>query len=326
MRVLVATGAFDNLTSAQTGAAMARAWADLGAQCAVVPIAEAGKGFGQAWADLTAAEPTPWEVDGALVGPAGVAVRVDIDGNLESQDPGSSACVGATVRAVLSRAREEARPLPELWLEVPAFTWADGGAGFWQTLGDERARLSGLRVHLVVTAAQTEQQLTGLRGLTAATMHASGAHPGELLAADQALVDWCTQLGDPTLGTTPGAGAVGGLGAAVLALGGDVVTGPAECARLAGLADTMAQCDLVVTGYDELDFGSKGGDLLPLVAELAEAAMRPAIALARRNYISSRETRTMGIEQGYALAPAGGSLDEAEIAEAVRPVARTWNW
>ncbi|MEL4357365.1 MULTISPECIES: glycerate kinase [unclassified Luteococcus] len=310
MRVLCCTGAFANLTSAQTGAAMARAWAELGAQCAVVPIGETGKGFAQAWTDLTEGRD------------AGLALLVTAG----EGDPAGSQAVGVQLAAAVAHAAARAQPVPEIWLEVPDFDWADGGAGFWRAIEAVRAELSGVPIHLVTTAAQAGLHLTGLRGITAAGMHASGAHPGELLAADQELVDWCAELGDPSLGTAPGAGAVGGLGAAVLALGGDVVTGPAECARLAGLAHTARRCDLVVTGYDELEFGTKGGDLLPLVTDLAEQASRPVVALARRNWISARELRTMGIEEGYSLARDGGGLDQQGITAAARPVARTWSW
>lgn len=326
MRVLVATGAFANLTSAQTGAAMAQAWAELGAQCAVVPVAEAGKDFGRAWADLTGAEPVARFGDAVYAGPAGMAVRHDLGQPDQSHDEGSSEPVGSLVRDVLAWAREQDHPLSELWLEVPAFDWADGGAGFWRATEAEHDALRALRLHLVATSAQAEQQLTGLRGITAATMHASGAHPGELLAADQALVDWCATMGSTDLGTTPGAGAVGGLGAAVLALGGGLVTGPAECARLADLPASMAVCDLVVTGYDELDFGSKGGDLVPRVTEEAERAMRPVVVLARRNWISARELRTMGVEQGYSLAEDAEVLDPAALTAAARSAARAWHW
>lgn len=330
MRVLVATGAFQDLTSAQTGAAMARAWAELGAQCAVVPIAETGQGFGRAWADLVQAGPTDWSDVEVFAADGGMALRFVDENPAEADEPSSSERLGVSVAALLAWAEHDGRPLPELWLEVPAWTWGDGGAGFWHATRQCHARLRGLRLHLVTTSAQAGLQLTGLRGITAATMHTTGAHPGELLAADQRLVDWCTSMGDPALGTTQGAGAVGGLGAAVLALGGDIVTGPREIARQARLADSVQQADLVVTGYDELDFGSKGGDLVPVVTELAESAGRPVVALARHNWISARELRTMGVEQGYALQ----SEDQGEaevltadgITAACRTIAGTWHW
>ncbi|HSN44044.1 MAG TPA: hypothetical protein VLR88_08310, partial [Propionibacteriaceae bacterium] len=53
MRVVVATAAFAQLTPASTGAALARAWAGLGAEVAVVPLGEAGAGFATAWEELT---------------------------------------------------------------------------------------------------------------------------------------------------------------------------------------------------------------------------------------------------------------------------------
>ncbi|WP_420175777.1 glycerate kinase [Luteococcus sp. OSA5] len=323
MRAVVACGPFQNLTSAQTGAALARAWAELGVQLAVVPIAEAGRGFGRAWADLCGGRDVPHPAGAVFVGPAGITLRVD------AQGPSTSEGVGVALVEVLAWARREGHSCAELWLEVPEFTWADGGEGFWRQLarqGDPRALLDGVLLHLVTTRAQAAMHLTGLRGITAAGALGSGAHPGELIAADQALVDWCQAMGDASLGTTAGAGAVGGLGAAVLALGGDVVTGPGECARLSGLAQTIAQAELVVTGYDELEFGTKGGDLIPTVTELAEQAMRPVIAVNRRNWISARELRTMGIEEGYEVTRQDRPIEPEEITRAALPVARTWSW
>ncbi|MGO4956473.1 glycerate kinase [Luteococcus sp. Sow4_B9] len=324
MRAVVACGPFKSLTSAQTGAAMARAWAELGAQLAVVPMGECGKGFGQAWSDLTDAVLEDVAEHRAFVGPAGAVVQVDVEAG--APEASTSAAVGQAVGQLIAWAEMHRRPLPELWLEIPSWDWADGGRGFHRAFEVARGNLASTKLHLVTTGGQTELHLTGLRGITSIAAQGGGAHPGELIAADQALVDWCAELGDPQLGTTAGAGAVGGLGAAVLALGGDIVTGPGECARLAGLAATMQAADLVVTGYDALEFGTKGGDLVPMVTGLAEQAMRPVVAVCRRNWISARELRTMGVEEGYGLSSDDRPLSTEEITAATAPVARTWHW
>lgn len=319
MRVVIASGPIAGHSSLTTGSALARAWADLGTQAAVVPMGEAGRGFTRAWADLTGAAEVPG-LEGVFAGAAGIALAVDPDRSAEAND---SRPVGELLAAVLARAVEADLPHGEVWLDVAAHGWADGGAGFWHALAAARASLAAGGLHLVTTSAEQELHLTGFRGITAAHGRASGMHPGDMLAADQALVEWCAEIRDESLGTTPGAGAVGGLGAAVLALGGDVVTGPAECARLADLPATMQLADVVVTGYDQLDFGSKGGDLVPLVCELAEQAMRPCIAVARENFISARELRTMGLEQGFDL---GEVSTEDEVTEAARRIASSWHW
>ena len=64
--------------------------------------------------------------------------------------------------------------------------------------------------------------------------------------------------------TQPGAGACGGLGLAVLALGGRLTTGP-ECAS--GRLST-APVELVVTGCTVFDFASRGGGVVAAAARL----------------------------------------------------------
>jgi len=82
----------------------------------------------------------------------------------------------------------------------------------------------------------------------------------EMLRRDRELCEWAGELtGDDSSGQTPGAGAAGGLGMAVMARGGRVCTGPALLMEHAHAAATMDAADLVVTGCTELNFGTMGG-------------------------------------------------------------------
>lgn len=329
MRVVVACGPFEGLGPVGTGAAIARSWASLGAEVAVVPMAEAGADFAPAFAALAGANPECLLV----TCPA---------------QPGqaSSAVVGQCVADALDGAGPE---VCSVWVDVAGADWRDGGAGMLAALGATAdvpldrgvdalagitridlspvdARLAGRTLHVVVAPEQDAGHLTGMRGITAAHGHAHGTDPALMLAQDQALVDLAAACGRPELATTAGSGALGGVGFVALLTGGRVATGPSWCAELSGLADTIAQADLVVTGCDQLEFGTKGGALLPLVTGLAEQAMRPVVAVARHNWISAREMRTMGIEEGYTLSPSNQRLDGSEVTRACLSVARTWTW
>lgn len=329
MRVVVACGPFEGLGPVDTGAAIARSWASLGAEVAVVPMAEAGADFAPAFAALTDGQP------GRLL----VSCPA-------TQEQTTSSVVGRCVVDALAGRGPEVR---EVWVESAGGEWRDGGAGLLAALGatadvplDQgvealsgitsidrvavRERLGGRTLHLVVAPEQDTGHLTGMRGITAAHGHAHGTDPAEMLAQDQALVDLAAACGRPELATTAGSGALGGVGFVALLTGGRVATGPSWCAELSALADTIAQADLVVTGCDQLEFGTKGGALLPLVTGLAEQAMRPVVAVARHNWISAREMRTMGIEEGYTLSPSNQRLDESEVTQACLSVARTWTW
>jgi glycerate kinase len=91
---------------------------------------------------------------------------------------------------------------------------------------------------------------------------------------------WRADLGAPAdLATRPGAGAAGGLGAALAAfLGGDLVSGSEWCAGLAGVAEALAGADGLVTSEGRFDRGSLGGKATGYVLSLARAAgMRTAV-------------------------------------------------
>jgi glycerate kinase len=70
----------------------------------------------------------------------------------------------------------------------------------------------------------------------------------------------------------PGAGAAGGLGAALAALGADLVPGAAAVLDLLGFDDRLAGCDLVVTGEGTVDATTAEGKAPGEVARRAAAA------------------------------------------------------
>jgi glycerate kinase len=128
----------------------------------------------------------------------------------------------------------------------------------------------------------------------------------------------------------PGAGAGGGLGAALLALGAVREPGLALVARAVGLADAVATADLVVTGEGSLDPTSLRGKVVGGVAAMAAEAAVPCIALAGQVGVGRREAAAAGLEAAYAVADAVG-LDAAlarpaeELAALAARVAREWS-
>lgn len=360
MRVVVATDRYPALSSAQAGAAMATAWAELGAEVAVVPLGNALEGFQQALADLLAAS------DDLIVtehGPATVVEAETAEGLVLAIRPehepagqginteATSAAVGHLLRTIVDTARGRAE-VARIILEVGDRPSHDGGAGLLAALGasadrplDQGVRalagittanlspavewLGGTELVLVAPAGEEARHLVGLRGLTSVRGHAIGLDPAMLLATDQSLVDLAGAIDRKAASTTAGAGAGGGLGFAVLALGGRVVTGAAYGRDLAGLSSTVARSDLVVTGGGQLDFGTMGGDVLATVLAVATEALRPVVVVAEHNFISSRELRSIGVESAYSVRtdPTDQTpVDAGELLEAVRPVAASWTW
>ena len=327
MRVAVCSDGIGALGPAVTSVAVARAFAERGCHVAVVPIGAARGGAAAALADLVDAEHTELT---ALATPAGavavsssstagdVVVVVESDAPDRPDLSGSSAPLGAVLGSL--------GPVGRLWIDPGPVAWHDGGAGLLEALGGSdaaRQRFTGTEIVLLVPDDEATRPLTGLRGLTSVVRRAEGDDVARLLATDQRLADVAAALGiDPD---EPGTGARGGLGAAVRALGGRILTGPQACAELAGLAATIAAADLVVTGCDRFDFGTFGGGAVTHVATLAEASQTPVIVVAGHNHVSARELRTFGVESGHSLAAtAGETPDAAAITAAVAPIAASW--
>lgn len=89
---------------------------------------------------------------------------------------------------------------------------------------------------------------------------------------------WHEDLGAPAdLGDRPGAGAAGGLGAALVAfLGAEIVSGSEWCAGLAGLDGALANTDGVITGEGRFDRLSMRGKATGRVLDRAREAGVPA--------------------------------------------------
>jgi glycerate kinase len=80
----------------------------------------------------------------------------------------------------------------------------------------------------------------------------------------------------------PGTGAAGGLGGALVALGGELRSGYELAADLVGLRRQLARADLVVTGEGMLDRGSFAGKVVGGVIQDATRLGVPALVIAGR--------------------------------------------
>lgn len=242
-------------------------------------------------------------------------------GGLESHDGGAGllAGLGATADVELTGGVAGLAELSELDLDPV------------------RRLLAGVRLVGVLPHDEQDRVLLGLRGITS-RLRTPGADPAELLAVDARLATLArlarTGPDGTDLAGRPGAGAAGGAGFAILALGGELVTGTGYLAERQGLDQTLARCDLVVTGCTVFDFASRGGGVVAQLARRAEQALRPCIAIAGEVLIGGREMRTMGIEGAYPVIEAhqlGGQSVEAalsggRLSETAARVARGWAW
>lgn len=181
----------------------------------------------------------------------------------------------------------------------------------------------------VVIATDVDNPLLGLRGAT----NVYGPQKGIAEERKQTVDGWLARLADltdPRLANHRGAGAGGGLGFALLLVGGRRVPGVQLVADTLGLALLATRADLVVTGEGAFDFSSRSGKVPYGVAKIAGEAIRPCIALAGQVLVGSREMRALGIESAYSVVDLVGEKaaftdPRGSLSALAERVARTWS-
>ncbi|MGL5823299.1 MAG: glycerate kinase family protein [Nocardioides sp.] len=360
MRLLIAPDKFaGTLTAVEAADAIAAGWRrwapDDGLDLA--PMADGGPGFVDVLHAALGGELAAVTVSGPLGEPvAAEFLMVDDTAYVESaqacglhltRGEGAEVASSAGLGELILTAVDAGASTVTVGLGGSATT--DGGAGLLAALGatadrDLRSGPSGLsgittadieparqRVAGVslVAASDVASPLAGLVG-AAKTFGAQKGIAEERLPAVDAALESLAQAVDRRLSLAAGAGAAGGIGFALLALGAALEPGVRLVANAVGLARRAAAADLVVTGEGAFDFSSRSGKVPYGVAEVASSAVRPCIALAGRVLVGSREMRALGIESAYSLVDVIGedqamSEPAAALAELAERVARTWS-
>jgi glycerate kinase len=355
VRILVATDSIGAMSSRNAGEVIAAGWRP-GAEVAVLPIGEAGAGFVAAYADLAGITTSTQVIDGRTVttgsrsSTAVVRVQGSDQGNQGPDIPyqQSSRSIGEAVAAVV-----RSEPPDRILVDLTGLWVHDAGAGMLAALGavgdrpldqgvaglhglsqldlaPARALLEKTELIGVIPVAQLARPLLGLRGITAVTGRAAGEEADLMLSTDAALEAFA-KFASPSDAAAHGAGACGGLGFAVLALGGRLTTGPALALSSPQGQTGLRQVDLVATGCSVFDFASRGGGVVAAMAEAASGVLSPCIVIAGEVVIGSREMRTMGVEAAYAVRESilddpRGDVSETELSATARRVARSWTW
>jgi glycerate kinase len=352
VRILVATDSIGPLSSRQAGELIGSGWLPV-SEVSVLPVGDAGAGFVAAYADLIGAATSSWMSNGATVTMAQGSDTALIQVIGPSHGSGipyerSSRPIGEAIGTLVT----ERAPFRML-VDVAGLWVHDAGAGLLAALGATADRpldrsvasLDGLsEVDLaparalvgdteligVVPATQLSQPLLGLRGITSLAGREADVEPGEMLRTDAALEAFA-QLASPVHMSATGAGACGGIGFAILALGGKLDAGPAVALASSAGQHGLRNVDLVVTGCSVFDFASRGGGVVAAMAEAAAAALVPCIVIAGDVLIGSREMRTMGIEAAYPVRESllddpQGQISKGKLAMTARRVARSWSW
>ncbi len=207
----------------------------------------------------------------------------------------------------------------------------DGGRGLVAVLGADAdrtgldrasGRLSGVRL---IAATDVDNPLLGPSGAAAVFGPQKGADPATVALLERRNTDWAAVLDGFARGpvsTRPGAGAAGGLGAALLALGGERRSGAEVVAELTGQDRRIADTDLVITGEGRFDRQSLGGKAAVAVARSAHRNGVPVLVLAGQVDLDpdDPDVAELGLAGVFAVAEHAGSV-QAATSDAARHLA-----
>jgi glycerate kinase len=371
MRIVVAPDSFGGtLTAAQAAEAIAAGWGDAapGDDVTVRPLSDGGPGFISVLSSVLGGELLPVRTLDALGRPVEATVlRVGVTAYVESslaagleliapeeRDPSVTTSYG--VGLLLAAAVESGATTVVVGLGGSATN--DGGAGMLTALGVVPRDAGGvplpyggaalaacaavdgvpaLRGAELVIATDVDNPLVGLHGASAVYGPQKGATREQVLQLDQALGVFAAVLErdlpgcPPGLALLPGAGAAGGMGAALLALGARREPGLRLVRTLVGLEAAFDAADLVVTGEGSFDFQSLRGKVVAGVAEAATERGLPCVVLAGQVHVGRREMAAAGVAAAYSLSEHAGSVAVAaadaggRLRALAAVVAREWS-
>jgi len=172
------------------------------------------------------------------------------------------------------------------FLDAQGSQLAPGGAAL---LNLESVDVSGLDPRLADTEIQVmcdvRNPLVGLNGASRVFGPQKGASPADVILLDSALARWAdvVESGRDLVRDVPGAGAAGGLGAALLAFTPATLRPGIDAVLDAvGFDSLIADADLVLTGEGSVDRQSRAGKVPFGVAARAEAIGVPVVIIAGR--------------------------------------------
>jgi glycerate kinase len=322
MRVLIAPDSFGNtLTAVQAAEAIASGWrrARPGDVLTLAPQSDGGPGFVDVLASrlgnrrtTRVTGPLDADVDADWVLDAGTAYIECAQAcglHLLGGPPNPETALAAHTKGVGQLVAAAAGTGPgHIVVGLGGSATTDGGRGMVEALGGLTAARELLAGTELIAATDVEHPLLGPMGAARVFGPQKGADPDTVEILERRLGDWAGKL-DAAAGRTvsaeAGAGAAGGLGAALLALGARRESGAAIIAEHTGLARDIAAADLIVTGEGRFDEQSLHGKVISAVAAGAKS---PVLVLAGQVTLGKEELANAGISAAYAIADFAGSV------------------
>lgn len=365
MRILICPDSFTGtLTSAEAADAIARGWRESSSRDELVsrPLSDGGPGFVDAVAAGAGGQRRTVAVSGPLGTPVSAQYLRTPDATawIESATAAGLHLVPVgqrdpTITTTLGVGQLMADALDggaaRIVVGVGGTGTCDGGAGLLAGLGatseppdrlgagggalpqvaalDLSGALARVRSCRLEVATDVDVPLLGPRGAARGFAPQKGASPQQVELLEAAMGRWGDLLGRSEDGRAAelalGAGAGGGLGAALIRLGARRVPGIETVLQAAGIAAAMATADLVVTGEGAFDWQSLRGKVVSGVAAAALARAVPVVVLAGRVDLARREWAASGVCAAYPAAPEPDESPADGLARAAARAARTWS-
>ncbi|HEY6648968.1 MAG TPA: glycerate kinase [Mycobacterium sp.] len=190
----------------------------------------------------------------------------------------------------------------------------DGGRGMIDELGGLEAGRKLLAGVELVAATDVEHPLLGPKGAATVFGPQKGADPDTVRVLEQRLSDWAVELNAAAgraVGDEAGAGAAGGIGAGLLALGGRRESGATIIAEHTRLADDVAAAGLVITGEGRFDDQSLHGKVVSALAAGARSHRIPVLVLAGQVTLDEPTLAEAGIAAAFSITDHAGSVQRA---------------
>lgn len=362
MKIVIAPDSFkESLTAVEACAAMAAGVRDIlpDAEIIEIPMADGGEGTAHAFAAALDLEQHTTAVTGPLGDPveahwgsdsatavvelaeaAGIHLVVPVDRDIWAADTRG---VGELLNAALDTTPQA------LIIGLGGSVTTDGGLGLLAALGviavdtdghpADLRHAAGITGELdprwddvqVVIAGDVDNPLCGPTGAAAVFGPQKGATDSDIPELDKALNHWADLLADytgtdsATIRDTPGAGAAGGVGAALLSvLHAEMRSGADLLLDLVGFRRQVADADLVLTGEGKIDAQTGHGKAPARVAEAAGQV--PVVAFGGR-VDAAAECLVPGILTGtIGISDPASSLEEnlADAGTNLRKAVAAW--
>jgi glycerate kinase len=302
VRALLCPASLKGVLSAEAAAAaLARGVRAAGGDAVELPIADGGEGttdalygvLGGEWRDAVVSDPlgrpipARWLVlpDGRAVIEAAAAIGLPLLARGE-RDP-----LVASSRGLGELIAEALRAEPQsILVGLGGVATVDGGAGLREALRELPVPTTVL-CDVRTTLAEAARLFGPQKGATPETV----AVLERRLAARAELVPYAE---------LPGAGAAGGLGAALAALGADLVAGATTVLDLVGFDGRISGCDLAVTGEGQVDRTTAEGKAPGEVARRCVAAGVRCVVFGGRVVEPIAGTETVSLSGNRAQAEA----------------------